>query len=475
MGQDIGTSRFTEKDFQAFNERLAEETFLLENWFREGMLEAGRESGGFELEAWLVDRRMKPVPGNDDFLKLIDNPLVVPELAKFNLELNVPPQPLYGDALRRMQASLEEIWASCQQTAQKLEARLMMVGILPTLLEEELTLANMTERSRYRALNEQVLSQRKGLPLNLDISGRENLSTTHTDVMLEAATTSFQIHLQVDPGLAVRFYNASLIVSASMVAICANSPYLFGRNLWQETRIPLFEQAVAVSGQAPESLLDRVNFGQSYARESLLEFFVENRDLYPVLLPIRFNEPPDRLAHLRLHNGTIWRWNRPLIGFGPDGGPHVRIEHRVSPAGPTVIDSIANAAFFFGMVQALAVQDTSPESRLPFYKARDNFYRAARDGLQARADWWDGATVILKQLIREQLLPLAYQGLRHLELNGEDIGFFLGIIEGRLRTGRTGADWQQAYVAKHNCTMYELASAYWERQQSGRPVHEWSL
>ncbi|MFN2309938.1 MAG: glutamate-cysteine ligase family protein [Gammaproteobacteria bacterium] len=477
MGQEIEQTRFSAADSAAFAERLRAETALLQDYFRDAAFSTRDRVGGFELEAWLIDAAGRPAPINAAFLERLDDPLVVPELARFNVELNTPPQPLHGDALSRMHASLAATEARCQQTAAEFGASLLSIGILPTLQGADLNPGSMSDLKRYRALNEQVLRQRQGQPLVLEIHGREHLKTVHQDVMLEAATTSFQIHLKVAPETAAEAYNLAQILSAPLVAIGANSPYLFGHDLWDETRIPVFEQAVAVGGFAAASHgpLRRVGFGTGYVRESLFECFQENLEHFPVLLPMCSAAPPERFEHLRLHNGTLWRWNRPLIGFDDDGTPHLRIEHRVLPAGPTLEDAIANAALFFGLMQFLGSAGVASSLRLPFPVARDNFYAAARDGLEARIQWLNGRHGEVRPLILDELLPMAQRGLEQLELDRADIARFLGVIRGRAEHACTGAAWQRAYVARHGPDWAGLTLAYRERQASGLPVHEWSL
>lgn len=483
MGEEIVTSHFNQEDFILFKESLVRETSLLGDWIAQNAFDEKHGMGGFELEAWIVDKQGAPLAVNDQLLDILNNPAVVPELAQFNVELNAPPYQLEGDALSRMHSVLSETWKDCIRVADKIGGSLMMVGILPSVREEELSVSNMSHKWRYRALNEQVLSMRDGKPFILNIHGHDDLHISHGDVMLEAATTSLQIHLQVSLDKAVRFYNAALILSAPMVAVCANSPYLFGKNLWEETRIPLFEQSVMVcpSGATRECDLNRVVFGPSYARESLLEMFIENRDHFPVLLPMKFDAPAESLCHLRLHNGTIWRWNRPIIGFGygvqpfTEGGiPHLRIEHRVASAGPSVVDCVANAALFFGLVQDFATCEAAPEERFSFPEAESNFYNAARFGLDAQIHW-NGKTMSVRYLFQEELISLARRGLQQLKLHQTDIDFYLGIIEKRVNTGQNGAAWQQAYVNKHHCNMQQLTTAYMEHQQSGKPVHEWPV
>lgn len=477
MGQEIEETRFTPQDFVEYSERLCEETRLLGEWFREGAFSMRDRMGGFELEAWLIDNAARPAPVNEPFLAALDNPMVVPELARFNVELNDHPQHLWGSALSRFEASLGATWQRCSTVAAELNTRLLMIGILPTVREAELTQANMSDLKRYRALNEQVLRLREGRPLELDIHGREHLKTSHKSVMLEAATTSFQLHLKVHPGNATRAYNASLVLSAPMVAAAANSPYLFGHDLWDETRIPLFEQSVSVSGFAGASHgpMRRITFGSGYVRDSILECFIENEQHYPVLLPMSFHEGLEQMSYLRLHNGTIWRWNRPLIGFDYDGIPHLRIEHRVVPSGPTVVDAIANAAFFFGLMQSLIHSDDPPERQIPFATARDNFYAAARHGLDAHVTWLGDQKGPVHALILEQLLPAARRGLEAIEIDPGDIDKYLGIFEGRVRNAQNGAAWQRAFVARHGTDMERLTEAYYRRQEQGNPVHEWDI
>ncbi|MCP3867256.1 MAG: glutamate--cysteine ligase [Gammaproteobacteria bacterium] len=471
MGQEIADSHFKPEDFQDFSRRLANETRLLEQWFTEGDIPQSDHVGGFELEAWLLDRQARPKSVNQELLRLLQDPLVVPELARFNLELNGSPQPLQGAALSRLADELAVTWAKCNQAAKRFDTRLAMIGILPTVVEQDLTTDNMSSMQRYQALDEQLARLRGGGALEMDIAGRERLSFRHEDVMLESATTSFQVHLKVNAESAGRFYNAAKILSAPMVALSANSPYLFGYELWDETRIPLFEQAIKVGDT---DLTKRVTLGIGYV-DSILDCFRANRDRYPVLLPQLMDEPERQLAHLRLHNGTVWRWNRPLIGFDQNDVPHIRIEHRVIPAGPTVTDSIANAAFFYGAVCALAGWSVSPESRLPYPRAKANFYQAARWGINADLQWLDQESGSVRDLCRHRLLPLAREGLGSLGIDPGEIEYWLGVISGRLENSQNGAVWQRMWVRRHGQDMAGLTEAYLINQESGRPVHQWDV
>jgi len=473
MGQEITDSHFTPADFDAFAERLRQETELLSSWFQNGHFNETSNVGGFELESCLVDNSLRPAPIIDPFLARLNDELVVPELATFNLELNGSPCALNGNALSSLRNELKETWDHCGRVAGEMNARVAMIGILPTIEGGDLTLDNMSPLHRYHALNEQVLRQRGGRPLELNVTGSDSsLHLTHDDVMLESAATSFQIHLKINASEGARFYNASKIISGPMVAVCANSPYLFGHDLWDETRIPLFEQAVSVGGTKKTK---RVSFGVRYAHESIMECFEANLERYPILLPRVTDEPLEALTHLRLQNGTIWRWNRPLIGFDESGEPHLRIEHRVAPAGPSIDDAIANAAFYFGAVCSLARQPNPPESQLVFKAAKENFYRGAKQGLRAEMQWLDGQQHPVSELCLKKLLPMARDGLRSMDIDKSEIDDWLGIIEARVATGRNGAVWQRSWVKENGMDMAALTQAYLECQDSGALVHEWPI
>ena len=478
MGEEIRSNVFTQADFDQFYRNLQAETHLLRQWFNDGVLAAGRDSAGFEVECWLVSSDFQPAAINEEFLTNINNPLVVPELSKFNVELNSTPHALSGSMLKTLSAELNQTWQDCQQRAQAMNAHIMMIGILPTLQNDMLTMEQMSPMQRYRALNEQILRLRHGKPMLIDIEAKDHLMLSHNDVMFESATTSIQVHLQMDPDIAIRYYNASLILSAITVAIAANSPFLFGLDLWDETRIPLFEQAVSVGSvqEGQQGELRRVTFGSGYVNKSLYECFLENMTAYPVILPSIFQQNPASMNHLRLHNGTIWRWNRPLVGLEADGRVHLRLEHRVMAAGPTPDDIMANIAFFIGMVRQLARQETPPENRLTFEEARNNFYRAAKDGLNARIKWLNGQDVNIQTLILDRLIPLARQGLIELGLDADDIQkYLIDIIVERARTQQNGASWQRQFIDKYPGDFSGLTRAYFERQHEANPVHTWSL
>ena len=476
MGQEITRTSFAGSDFQRFRDRLSEETGRLIHCAA-GCFTDPRYVAGFELEAWLLDHAGFPNPVNEAYLHALNDPLVVPELSRFNVELNAPPVVMGAGVLSALEESLRLTWDKCQQVAHGMDTVLAMIGILPTIRDEDLCLANISAMNRYGVLNAQVLQQRGGAPIRIDIQGEDHLQLSRLDVMLEAATTSFQLHLQVPFDLAGRYYNATLITCAPLLAAGVNSPLLFGQRLWQETRVPLFEQAVELGGYRglAEPTVRRVTFGRDYVSSSLLELFQENLEHYPVLLPVALEDPPERYPHLRLHNGAIWRWVRPLIGFDESGQAHLRLEQRVLPSGPTVLDMAANAAFYYGLVNALARQPHAAELGLPFAAARSNFYAAARHGLRAELIWLDGRHYPARALILEVCLPLARQGLRDFGLGQAEIERYLGVLETRVRTRQTGAEWQLRHLESVGGDVHRMMDDYLENQRAGAPVHEWSV
>ena len=473
MGQEIQKTVFTKDDYHRFRQYLEQETELLTSWFNEGALSSNGLMGGFEIESWLLNESYQPAPVNKEFVSQFNSELATLELAKFNLEFNNTPRELSGTALSGFHQEAIDIWKRAEEVADHLSdpSSLLLIGTLPTLNLSDLNEHSMSDMNRYRALNNEIMDRRKNKPVHLYIQGNELLDLYSHDVMLEASTTSFQIHTKVPAQDAHHYYNASIIVSAPLVAISANSPYVFGKNLWSETRIPLFEQSIDTGN--PNAPCKRVSFGSGFAQHSIMECFNENLKDFHILLPI-IDENHAKLPHLRLHNGTIWRWNRPLLGFGDNGEAHFRIEHRAIAAGPTITDMIANAALFYGLQQYWA-QRLKQGYALPlFEEAKNNFYIAATGDLQSTIQWF-GKSTDLKSLLSDELLPQAEAGLKDLHICSQDINQYLGVIEARIANEQTGANWQRKYVSAHHCDMTELTYTYQTLQRTEQPVHTWNV
>ncbi|NOQ35204.1 MAG: glutamate--cysteine ligase [Methylococcaceae bacterium] len=476
MGQEIGISQFSDGDFARFQQKLQQETALLKRLINDKGCSKREPTAGFEIEAWLVDDNMRPMSINEDYIAHANNPLVSAELARFNIEFNSEPLPLTDNIFSQLQTQLQNTWNRGVEDAQHLNSQLLMIGTLPTLERSDLTLANISNMNRYHALNQQILAAR-GKPINLDITGNQHLKFTHDDVMLESAATSFQIHIQLPLDRAHHFYNASIIASAAMVAVCANTPFLFGKDLWHESRIPLFEQAIETGGYnaVAQGPLKRVSFGSGYANHSIFECFLENLQHFPSLLPVIEDTPIEAFEHLRLHNGTIWRWNRPLIGFDEDGTPHIRVEHRSPASGSTVVDTIANAAFYYGLSKNLSDEIMTDGLLMPFSQAKDNFYQAARYGLDSHIKWLKGDSHRLHSLFKKELLPRAKQGLISLGVSHDDVVIYLDIIQQRVETKQNGSLWQRQFMQTQETDFKTMTQHYLNKQQAGEPVGTWSL
>ena len=476
MGQEINQTSFTDAEVDHFRNCLREETATLKKWFDERAFEyADQPDIGLELEGWLVDENYLPAPMNEAFLKEADDPDIVEELSKFNFEVNAPPQALNSACFTATEADLNRTWAKCVAAADRLNLKPCAIGIMPTVRDEMLQTEWLSDANRYQALNDEILRRRKGKPLHIDIKGYEHLDYHCDHIMLEAACTSLQSHLKINQEDAVRFYNAGVLAAGPLVAATANSAYLYGKSLWAETRIPAFEQATALEGyrDASGNNVLRVTLGTGYIRHSFLELFLANLS-YPPLLPA-IVENRAKLPHLKLQNGTVWRWVRPILGFNKEKVPHLRIEHRVMPAGPSIVDTVANLALCHGLMFALAKQDTPPELETPYEDVVANFYACAKDGLRAKVRW-RRKSVDVQSLLLDELIPMARTALEKEGVSADDLDkFFTETLIPRIRSGRTGANWQRRYVELNGTNRQALAEAYMAHQATGKPVHDWTV
>lgn len=477
MGQEIADLRFTEADYQAFVERLSKETRRLAEWEAGGGFLEGPTTVGYELEACLVDRDYRPADANEEFLQRLGMTQVVPELARCNIEFNGNPCHLAGDGLHRIQAELDGWLKRAREVAQGLGLRVVLIGILPTLRETDLSLGKISDLRRYYAINNSLARLRGKEQVCIHIRGPQHEPTVGSQeyhgefdsIMAESAATSFQVHIRLPAGEAAQWYNAALLVSAPVLAVSANSPYLFGHDLWAETRIPVFAQSVDTGKY------HYVTFGQDYLQSALSELFERNLRNYPPLLPVCMDEPG--LPHLKLHNGTVWRWNRAIVDGDENvpGSPgqalHYRLEHRSLPSGPSVPDMVANAALFWGLAAAMSAQAPA----ISFRQARRNFYRAARDGMAARLLWVDGREYPAVRLLSEILLPIARDGLMQLDVDTATAQHYLQIIRQRVARGLSGAGWQRAWLRRHGGDEAAMLAAYEAHQRSGLPVAEWPI
>jgi len=490
MGEQRVNESSTDRELGVFMKHLLRDVHALELLIEKGMIETEKRRIGAEQELFLVDADYQPYPGSMEVLKKLDSREYTTELARFNLEFNLDPIPFDGDCLRNLERQLTDRLEKVRNAARQCGCRIILTGILPTLKKSDLDLENMTPRPRYFALNE-AMSKLRGRTYEFEIHGLDELIVRHDNVMLEACNTSFQLHFQVAPSEFARLYNIAQLVTPPLLAGAANSPLLFGRRLWRETRIAVFQQAVdtrRVSTHLRESK-GRVSFGTRWIDDSILEIFKEDIARYRLILGTEIHEDPfeaikmgdaPELKALCLHNSTIYRWNRPCYGIS-GGKPHLRIENRVLPSGPSPIDSIANAAFFFGLLSGFSIQYPNPAELIDFGDVQSNFLAAAQVGLGAQFNWFGGRTVPARELICRELIPLAREGLISSGIDREDIDQYLQIFQGRVEKQQTGAEWILGSLAgmkgqgSRSERLSALTSAMIRRQSTGRPVHEWEM
>ncbi|MEN8143657.1 MAG: glutamate-cysteine ligase family protein [Gemmatimonadota bacterium] len=490
MGEKDVHLAVDQEKLRVFTQQLLRDVQALETMLDGGVIESGIRRVGVEQEMFLVDKMWRPAPIAVELLEAHDDDRVVSEIGRFNLEANLSPRLFGGDCLSQIETELREVLAGIHETARQFDADLVLTGILPTLRKSDLSMDNMVPEARYYALNE-ALTKLRGGPYELRITGTDELAVTHESVMLEAANASFQVHFQVGPEEFARLYNIALAATGPVLSAAVNSPLMFGKRLWHETRIAVFQQSVDTRAPMSElrEVAPRVSFGRAWIDASVLEIFREDIARFRVILGREVEEDPfealsegrpPRLQALQLHNSTVYRWNRACYGIG-GGKAHLRIENRVLPSGPSVQDEVANAALWFGVMSALAEQHADIRTVIDFDAVRTNFLAAARQGLDAQLTWLDGKTRTAQSLVREHLLPLAREGLEAGGISATDCDRYLGIVEDRIQARTSGSQWLISSLTEMGGqgTSEErtaaLVAATVNRQRSGEPVHTWKI
>lgn len=473
----------------AFLSHLADDLEALQMLLAEGRFETGITRIGAEQEMCLIDQTARPAMLALELLQNLKDEHFTTELARFNLELNLEPRTLTSDCLSQMESSLHRFLSAANEAAQGRGARVVLTGILPTVRDSDITLENMTPLPRYVALNN-ALREMRGSDFRFYIRGLDELITSHATVLYEGCNTSFQVHLQIDPARFASLYNWAQAIAAPVLACATNSPLFLGKRLWRETRIALFHQST--DGRSVPSTHrrqpSRVAFGQHWTAGSVVDHFRHLVCRHRVLLtpPIEHNSLEElqrgripKLAALNMLNGTVYPWNRPCYGI-TDGQPHIRIESRYLPAGPTIVDEVANAALWLGLMNGMPGDCADLSQRMSFENVHNNFLGAARMGLAAQLDWLDRRCVSARELLLDSLLPIARAGLAKAALCAADIDRYLGIVEQRIATGRTGSQWLldslerlQAQQATLHEAIVSTTQGIYRRQQLGSPVHEW--
>jgi CBS domain-containing protein len=490
MGEHNVEQQADEKKTQAFMKALLEDLRALAFMLEHGLVESGVRRIGAEQEMFLINSDLRPAPVALDVLKHANDPRLTTEIARFNLEANLTPLHLTKNCFSLMEEELKDAIEVARNGAASVGANVLLAGILPTLQKADLTLENLTPIPRYRELDKGVIGLRGG-PLSIHIKGLDELYLTHDNIMMESCNTSFQVHFQSSPNEFVNHYNVAQAITGPVLAVSVNSPVLFGHRLWQETRVALFQHSTDERSrpQLARSHPTRVSFGEQWLRNSVVELF---HDQICRFRPIMITQPDENpfqvlargetplLSALRMHNGTVWRWNRACYGVS-DGIPHLRIENRALPAGPTIVDEIANATFFTGLMLAVPEEYGDISGRMAFDDAKQNFFRAARHGLDAQFNWIDGRNCSASSLILDELLPLARQSLTAADVDPADVDKYLSIIEERAHTRQTGARWITKSLSAVSSSVPKdarqrtLTSEILARQTKSKPVHCWPV
>ncbi|WP_116126189.1 CBS domain-containing protein [Lewinella sp. IMCC34183] len=485
----------TQESHSAFTHHLLQDVQALEYMLRHEWFETDTIRIGAEQEMCLVDKKtLKPTPKNINVLKkLKEYPWATTEIARFNLETNFTPRVFKGDALRKMEEENMHQLRIVKEAAKGQNAHLVLTGILPTLRKFDLALENLTPKPRYLALIEAIKAQQKnerGFELNLQ--GIDELHIHHDSPLLEACNTSYQVHLQVTPDTFVPLYNIAQAVAAPILAIAANSPLVFGKRLWHESRIALFQQSLDVrtSKEHMRQSEPRVSFGTRWLEHSLMEIYKEDIARFRVLLGTDIDEDSletiaqrkiPKLRALQVHNGTVYRWNRPCYGISDNGMPHLRIENRVLPAGPTVLDQTANAAFWLGLMMGMAHKYKDIREHMSFADVKDNFSKAAKFGIDTQFTWFNNQKISCRDLILQELLPLAYDGLQAQGIDQADIERYLSVIQGRAEVHQNGARWllksftHLTERVNRDEAVTILTSHMVKCQLEQEPVHRWPI
>jgi hypothetical protein len=493
VGAEIDRSRFSARDFARFQARLPEQLTALERVLARPGFGLGPRSIGAELELFLVDDRMRPRPISLELLPRVPSERVSAEIDRWEIELGSQPVALAGRPFQALESDLAREWALVDGAARGRGARTVAVGILPTLERGDLNPSAITDLPRYRALTA-ALRDRRRAPFRICIDGDDPLEIMSDDASMEGANTAFQVHLRAEPGEFARLYNAAQLAAAPALAASGNSPTFLGHRLWEETRVALFKQAGDL--RAPDQAQDwrrpsRITFGTGWMRDGAAEQFRESVALHQPLLPVVGDEDAlavveagglPALAELRLHHGTVWYWNR--VVYDPAG--HLRLELRALPAGPTLADMLANAAFIVGLTLDLAPEIDPLLPGFPFSFAERNFYRAAQQGLDAELLWPVEPAAPPRPIAARELLPdlieRARRGLAGAGVEGEEIDDRLGVFSARVGSGLTGATWQRRALAAAERELGDRQRAlalmmdrYLGQARAGRPVHAWAL
>ena len=496
MGQETTQTSFSKKEEKEFYQQLKKETHLLKKWIQDKRFKNSPKICGYEAEGWLIHSDGTPYACSDKFIPKINHPRLTPELSKFNFEINGNIAPVDEELPNHLEKDLKFFSKTCTDFLKKIGGKILFIGTYPDTSIASLDLKQIYPRKRYQAINNRILELKKETDTKyIELKGRETLKLEVCNIMHIAETASTQIHLQVDFSEAKDFYNASLISSPIMSALCANAPYVCGKNMWEESRVLLFEKVIGLKITDQGQEISRAGLGHGFVKNCVSEIFEQNL-LHPAILPEvqepeiqepevqepeiqepeiqepEIQEPDNTLKNLRLHNGTIWRWIRPVIGFDEKNLPHFRIEYRVPSSGPSLVDMQANILFFIGLTHLIKKNLKGQKPYITFKDLEKSFYGASKEGFSSTIKWMDGKSYKVADLI-SIICPLALKELNNLSLKGPRVDYLINDVI-KNRTRQNGADWQKGFIKKFGKDFSKMIQVYWENQQKDIPVYQWT-
>jgi gamma-glutamyl:cysteine ligase YbdK (ATP-grasp superfamily) len=456
-----------------FKQKLIAETLLLKQWFAHSSFTEEGLRMGAEIELFLLDEDLNPSPKNLQFISEVHKEYLIPEVGAAHLEINTPHYRLTKNCFSLLHQNILQSLNHCRHYAERDHRYLALIGSLPTATGKHHQLSYLTQKHRYNLINSSMKEHNNG-PIKISIDGVEPMQLEAESLAINGLLSAFQMHLQVGLSQSVRYYNIAQIIAGPLLALSANSPFFFNHFLWHESRVFIFNEVMTLNAFQNQKEFHCCLFGENYLQSSFFELFKKNIH-FPRLISEIQDSPKEKMFHVRQQNGVIYRWNRPVIDFNQQGVPHLRIEHRGPPSGPTVVDMVANSVFYYGLMHYFYESSELIETLLPFVMAKKNFFNAAKYGLNASFYWGEHRHKVKASEVLKNLIPQAKKGLMSLNIDSDDIEFYLNILKNRVAKNSNGSNWQLQFVQRYGKDFSALLSAYLEYQYRDVTVSEWKF
>jgi hypothetical protein len=450
-----------EADREEFASRVAEEVEVLREEIEAGTFDNPQAIVGLEYEFYAVDAEtdaLMRVPR-----RLLEYIGFEKELGLHNAELSTAPQPLSQYGLRAQEAEVQAKLDAALKEVTREGILLVSDGIwtVPPVGETATGyLTDSVEENGVRIATNMSGAVRYHAMANTDYAAELQLEAPHVSlaadtVMPESLISSIQPHYQMAHAHDLpENFRYALRIAGPLLAVSVNSPF-FPPDLyeadaetvlaegWMENRVPVFESVLNPADG------EKVTFPEDVATvDEALERIASDETVVPadVETADRFD---DAFAHFRHKHGSFWRWVRPVFGGRTRTAANARIEFRPLPAQPTVRDTVALQAVFAGLLESL------PRREHPVYDqswavARENFYAAVRDGLDADLRWItvDAAETTDVEEIYAELFELARDGLELRGLDAAEATRYIQPLRERVDRGVTPAGWKHGLVRR---------------------------